>query len=193
MTFARTTYAAFTILVSILALHVTPAAASSGPRWSMRQLAGFADAIVVGRVASVSSGWDDTADTIYTYVSVDVSEVIKGRLRTGRVVIKQLGGAAGPIGLEVFDQASFASGEEVLLFLERRPRDRTLYTAALAQGKWNVRRRRDGAREARRDAEAETLGSIRGAVADARPLTPVPDVEVNPADASSSQPFTLMT
>src|SRR5262245_19056117 len=169
MTFARTTYAAFTILVSILALHVTPAAASSGPRWSMRQLARFADAIVVGRVAAVSSGWDGAADTIYTYVSVDVSEVIKGGLQTGRMTIKQLGGAAGPIGLEVFDQASFASGEEVLLFLERRPRDRTLYTAALAQGKWSMRRRADGAREARRGADAETLVSIRAAVVDSRP------------------------
>src|SRR5262245_46960326 len=193
MTFARKTYAALTILVSILALHVTPAAASSGPRWSMRQLARFSDAIVVGRVASVSSGWDGTADTIYTYVSVDVSEVIKGGLRTGRLTIKQLGGAAGPIGLEVFDQASFALGEEVLLFLERRPRDRTLYTAALAQGKWSVRRRVDGAREARRDAEAETLVSVRGAAADARPATPAADVDVNPVDAASSQPFTLMT
>jgi hypothetical protein len=193
MTFVRKTYAAPTILISILALHVTPAAGGSGPRWSMRQLARFSDAIVVGRIASVSSGWDGAADTIYTYVSVDVSEVIKGGLHTGRLTIKQLGGAAGPIGLEVFDQASFSSGEEVLLFLERRPRDHTLYTAALAQGKWNVRRRLDGAREARRDTDAETLVSVRGAVANVRSLTPAAPVDVSPADASSSQPFTLMT
>src|SRR4029078_4210844 len=95
-------------------------------------------------------------------------------------------------GLQVFDQASFASGEDVLLFLEMRPRDHTLYTAALAQGKWNMRRRADGARGARRDADSETLVSIRGAVADERSATPPQDVAVNPADAASRQSFTLM-
>ena len=109
------------------------------------------------------------------------------------VTIKQLGGESGPIGLHVFDQASFSSGEEVLLFLEMRPRDRTLYTAALAQGKWSMRRRADGARVARRDADSETLVAIRGAVADARSTTPARDVSVDPVDAASSQPFTLMT
>ena len=138
MNFAGKTHAVLTIVVAILALPLSTAA-STGPRWSMRQLARFSDAIVVGRVASVTSGWDGAADTLYTYVSVDVSDVIKGGVRTGRVTIKQLGGESGPIGLHVFDQASFSSGEEVLLFLEMRPRDRTLYTAALAQGKWSMR------------------------------------------------------
>jgi len=35
--------------------------------------------------------------------------------------------------------------------------------------------------------------SVRGAAADARSAAPVADVDVNPVDASSSQPFTLMT
>ena len=180
MPFARKTSAIVATVVSILALHLSTAAASTGPRWSMRQLARFSDAIVVGRVGTVTSGWDGAADTLYTYVSVDVSEVIKGQLRTGRLIIKQLGGESGAIGLQVFDQASFASGEDVLLFLEMRPRDHTLYTAALAQGKWNMRRRADGARVARRDADSETLVSIRGAVADQQPAAPPQDVTVIP-------------
>jgi hypothetical protein len=120
-----------------LSLPVTASAAAS-PRWSLDQLAGFADVIVTGRVEGVSSAWDTQVSKIYTYVSVIVFDVMKGTAGRERIVIKQLGGTVGSVGLSIQDQAMFAPGEEVLLFLESRPRDRTLYTAALWQGKWIV-------------------------------------------------------
>jgi len=186
-------YAVIALAAAVLILHRLPAAASTTPRWSVGQLARSSDAIVVGRVASISSGWDDSSDAIYTYVSVDVSEVIKGAVPPGRITIKQLGGAAGEIGLRVFDQAAFTTGEEVLLFLEMRPRDRTLYTTALAQGKWRISRLAGGTTVARRDAESQPLALIRDAAAYPRPSSPAARVDVNPSGASSSQPFTLMT
>lgn len=111
------------------------AIAGSGPRWSPEQLADFAAAVVTGRVSAVTTA-TDASGGIYTYVSIDVAEVLKGSVLGGQVVLKQAGGIVGELGLDVSGQASFNVGEEVLVFAEVRPRDSTLYTVALWQGKW---------------------------------------------------------
>jgi hypothetical protein len=123
-------------LVSILMPGLAHAA--SGPKWSSSELAAFADVVVTGRVRSVTSAWDSQVNTIYTYVTVDVAEVLKGDIADRHITIKQLGGVAGEVGLSITDQAQFTVGEDVLLYLEARPRDGTLYTTALWQGKWAV-------------------------------------------------------
>lgn len=116
----------------------TWAVADVAPKWSISELTDFSDAIVSGRVVSVAGGWDPAVNTIYTYVVVDVDDVYKGPVGLGRIVIKQLGGLAGDVGLAVADQPTFAAGESVLLYLEARPRDGTLYTSSLWQGKWTI-------------------------------------------------------
>ena len=110
------------------------AVASIGPKWSNDQLADFSAAIVTGRVSAIATA-ADASGGIYTYVSIDVSEVLKGAVPNGRIVLKQAGGIVGDIGLDVPGQATFTLGEEVLVFAEVRPRDATLYTTALWQGK----------------------------------------------------------
>jgi hypothetical protein len=84
----------------------------------------------------MASGWD--GGTIYTYVTIEVSSVLKGVISERQIVLKQAGGMVGDIGLEVSGQSRFAMGEEVLVFAEVRPRDFTLYTTALWQGKWTI-------------------------------------------------------
>jgi hypothetical protein len=49
--------------------------------------------------------------------------------------------------MEISGQARFRRGEEVLVFAEVRPRDRTLYTTALWQGKWTIQRDAASGRE----------------------------------------------
>lgn len=149
--------------------------ASTAPRWSTAQLADFADVVVTGRVEAVTSGWDPDTAALYTYVALHVREVLKGDLSERRITIKQLGGVKGGLALEVNDQASFAVGEEVLLYLESRPRDGTLYTAALWQGKWalerDVRGQRMAVRRAPHDArrDRQPLSGLRRESARARP------------------------
>ena len=126
------------IVVALLVLGLAQhAMASSGPRWSEQQLTDFSAAIVAGRVSAIATAADGSGG-IYTYVSIDVSEVLKGAVPDGRLVLKQAGGILGEIGLDVPGQASFTIGEEVLVFAEVRPRDATLYTSALWQGKWAI-------------------------------------------------------
>ena len=124
------------LLAALLLLGSAPAAvASSGPRWSPEQLTDFSAAIVTGRVAAVATA-TDARSGIYTYVTIDVSEVLKGSIPGAQIVLKQAGGIVGDLGLSVSGQATFSAGEEVLVFAEVRPRDSTLYTTALWQGKW---------------------------------------------------------
>lgn len=112
--------------------------ADVAPRWTDAQLVGFADVILRGRVTGVGAALDDRVGTPYTYVAVDVSKVLKGALPDRRVTIKQLGGRVGSTALDIAGQPTFTRGEDVLLFLEIRPRDRTLTTTALWQGKFTI-------------------------------------------------------
>jgi hypothetical protein len=130
------------VVTSLLFLSVAPmsAWASVGPKWTDDQLVNFSAAIVTGRVADLAVGRDPQTDAIYTYVTVAIDQVLKGEISEREIVVKQLGGRIGDQGLVVNGQAVFAMGETVLLYLEVRPRDATLYTSALWQGKWNIER-----------------------------------------------------
>ena len=142
------------LVAALVVLAATPMAlASSGPKWSTEQLADFSAAIVTGRVSAIVTA-TDASGVIYTYVSVDITEVLKGSIAESQVVLKQAGGIVGELGLNVPGQATFSMGEEVLVFAEVRPRDATLYTTALWQGKWVLETDAvSGAREAvQRDA-----------------------------------------
>jgi Matrixin len=137
-----------------------PAAASGVPKWSLKQLAGFADVVVVARVDEIAPAWDPDSRSIYTFVTVTVNQALKGSVPQERIVIKQLGGRVGQVGLHVSDQADFHVGEKALLFLEVRPRDGTLYTSALWQGKWTVEDDWDGERLVTRHEPDAEAGSI---------------------------------
>jgi hypothetical protein len=119
--------------------------ASFAPQWSDQQLVDFSSAVVMGKVTSIASGWDGNA--IYTYVTIEVRRVLRGGITERQVVLKQAGGVVGDIGMELSGQARFQRGEEVLVFAEVRPRDRTLYTTALWQGKWTIQRDAASGRE----------------------------------------------
>jgi hypothetical protein len=186
-------------LVAMISASVTSwADASINPKWSATELADFSDVILTGRVESVASGWDPAVNTIYTYVVVDVDDVFKGPVSRGRIVVKQLGGVAGSVGLTVFDQPTFEVGEAVLLYLEVRPRDGSLYTSSLWQGKWTIEgdtavRFEPAGHRSAMPVDRLQLDEVRsqGAAIDVDAATAV---NVAPADAAAavSQPFTLL-
>ena len=120
------------------------ALADFGPLLTIEDLTDSTSVVVKGRVQSVDSGWDLPAETIYTYVALEVDEVLRGQVPHDQIVIKQLGGVVGDVGLSVSGQPGFTPGEEVLVFLHVRPRDNTLQTANFWQGKWSIERRPDG-------------------------------------------------
>ncbi|HUE87393.1 MAG TPA: fibronectin type III domain-containing protein [Vicinamibacterales bacterium] len=107
-------------------------------------LADSSAVIATGRVSALSSAHDGIA--IYTYVTLQVTEVLKGAVPDGPIVLKQIGGVAEGLALHIDGQARFSEGDAVLVFLSARPRDHTLYTVGLSQGAWRVTRNGSGGR-----------------------------------------------
>ena len=122
------TWARVLAVVAALAASVGAAAAQPPPLPA-------ASIAVTARVASVESRWDTAAATIVTYVEVEVTRSLRGTNVPTRLVLKQLGGRVGAIGLQVAGQATFTPGEEAVLLLAISPRDGSLHTAGLGRGK----------------------------------------------------------
>lgn len=77
-----------------------------------------ARAIVRGQVVSVTSGLDGQHDVVFTYITLRVQEVFKGKITLGEIVIKEPGGISGSRGSIIFGTPEFKAGEDVLLFLD---------------------------------------------------------------------------
>jgi len=74
------------------------------------------DVIVTGRVTSLNSYWNSDHSLIYTDVSIQPEEFIKGRVHRN-VVVKVIGGEVGEMSLVVEDMPVFSHGEQVTVNL----------------------------------------------------------------------------
>ncbi|MFQ5823252.1 MAG: hypothetical protein ACE5JB_04275 [bacterium] len=85
---------------------------------SSAQLTTEAQAIYKGKVKAMKSEWNDEKNFIWTFVTLGVSETIKGEEMKGKdVEIKIPGGEVGEIGQKSSDQVTFEQGEEAVVFL----------------------------------------------------------------------------
>ena len=161
------------VAVAVAAVLARPSAAlASAYTVSDDELARRSAAAVHGRVVSLSAAWDPDADAIYTHVTLDVLQAWGLPGTAGRVVVKQLGGVVGDTAFVVGGQARFDAGEEVLVFLDVRPRDRTLSVAGLEHGKWTL--------AGSGDAASPMAREVRGtdpAVVVARDLRPLAELQ----------------
>src|SRR4051812_39759635 len=115
-------------IVCAIACTAAAARADIAPRWSDDQLAGFASAIVSGRVTAIGTGRDIRTGATHTYVTVAIDRVFKGDISERSIVVKQLGGRIGDDTTVVIGQAEFTAGEDGLLFLDARRGGNTPYT-----------------------------------------------------------------
>lgn len=129
----------FVLLAGLLTcLAPQPAYADSAPRWTDAQLVGFSDLIVRARVTRIVVAPEGSGRALYTYVTLDLSEIVKGSVPDRTLTLKQLGGRSGSTALQIAGQPTFSVGENVVVFLEVRPRDGTLTTTAQWQGKFTI-------------------------------------------------------
>ena len=96
-----------------------------------------ARAIVRGRILAIETGLDEQQDRIYTYVTLKVQEVLKGRITQRKIVLKQPGGEYGSRGSMVFGTPEFTVGENVILYLDTW-RDGNLRVHQMLLGKFTV-------------------------------------------------------
>lgn len=108
---------------------------------STAQLATEAQAIVRGDVKAIRSEWNAERNYIWSFVTVTVSQSIKGEDVSGQdIEIKIPGGLVGDIRQVSSDQVTFQEGEDVVLFLGQETyRERPYYNVVrLVQGKFTV-------------------------------------------------------
>ena len=118
------------------------AGATTMLREEVTDLSRVSDVVVRGTVRRVESRWTQDRMRIVTEVEISVAETLKGK-GGATVKILQPGGQVGDIVQKVSGLASFSQGEEVVVFLERRPGERYM-VAGMAQGKFRVERSSDG-------------------------------------------------
>ncbi|HKG21444.1 MAG TPA: hypothetical protein VKC34_06060, partial [Blastocatellia bacterium] len=93
--------------------------------------------ILTGEVKSSEARWDAGRQNIYTYVKVRVSKIIKGQIRSERIVFKQPGGTVGDESSVIYGTPEFKAGQRVLLFLNTAD-DGSLRVAHLFMGKYDI-------------------------------------------------------
>lgn len=132
------------LLTVVLALRPTGAGATVLVELGVAELTRGAEAVVHGTVIRVGSRLHRRRAEPETLVEVRVARRLAGA--AGPVVrLRERGGSSGGRTVRVHGVPTFAPGEEVVVFLERRPSGRRdLRTLGMAQGKLRVVRGQAG-------------------------------------------------
>jgi len=119
-----------------------PANATTFVQLDEAQLTARSVAVVAAWVTRVQPQIAPDSSGVVTYVSLDVTDVLKGTLPTGAITLREPGGQLPDRGEWIFGSAQYTAGESVLVFLSQNS-DGTLRTTDMALGKftlgWNER------------------------------------------------------
>lgn len=103
-------------LAVVVSVDARPAGATVVMPATLDELAAGAVAIVHGRVADVQARWEPGRRRIESFVAIEVTDYLKGNLGS-IVIIRVPGGELGPFRSVIVGAPTFASGDEVILFV----------------------------------------------------------------------------
>src|SRR6185369_3684670 len=114
------------LLLAPLAVVVSLCAAQAGRATTIipvsdEDLALSSAVIVEGRVVRLDPAFEAGPGVVYTYVTFDVTRVIKGDLAPGRVVLKQLGGITAEGATVIWGAPYWQQNWRMLLYLNPGP------------------------------------------------------------------------
>ena len=182
----------FTILGAILcvvAVFGTDARATTALAISMEEQVASARAIVIGRCQKIESRSLD--GTIVTYITLDVREVLKGRVSTGSLVVRQPGGLVGENGQWIYGSPRFDVGRDAAIFLASNG-DGAYVVDGMFLGNFFLEKGADGRDWLRRDTGGEgvqVLANKSGLTAQEMPATlPLDDIRSAVARTASKTP-----
>lgn len=101
----------------------------------IKNLSEGADMIVTGKVVDQKSEWSSDKSKIYTNVTIQVDEFLKGSNNLSRIVITHLGGEVGNVGETYSHVPTFQDDEDVLLFVKKSTKDESLSVFEGEEGK----------------------------------------------------------
>lgn len=106
----------------------------------MRALVRESDHVVLATVVDSVARYDHL-DRIVTDATLRVDERIWGSSTEGRtLVVRRIGGVLGDVGLRIEGEATFAIGEQVVLFATEHRGEQVLRPVGMSQGVLRVRR-----------------------------------------------------
>jgi|SoiMethySBSTD1v2_1073268.scaffolds.fasta_scaffold68653_4 hypothetical protein len=129
------------IAVSVLALLVFPAGATTLIRQGLDRLTTDDEVILLGRVLDIHSYWNADHTFILTDVHVGPTRVLKGDPAQGEMTFTVMGGSVGDLTTLVIDGPDLVPGSEYVLFLHHEDLPgaaRRLTVGNLAQGVFDV-------------------------------------------------------
>lgn len=150
------------------------AGATSVQRLSLGDLAVKSATIAVARVEDSSSRWDDGGKEIYTYITLRVTDPVKGAKRHDTITVRQIGGQVGSIASIVPGTPAFRAGEEVVVFLTAKDRSGHPWVLGLQQGKYSVVSDGRGGKRVSNELDGLTLVSPDGAAREGKPASGQP-------------------
>ena len=101
----------------------------------IKNLSQGADMIITGKVVDQKSQWNSDNSRIYTNVTIQVDEYLKGSENQNRIVITHLGGEVGSVGETYSHIPTFIDDENVLLFVKKSAKDESLSVFEGEEGK----------------------------------------------------------
>lgn len=102
---------------------------------NIKNLSQGADMIVTGKVVDQKSQWNSDNSRIYTQVTIQVDEYLKGSENQDRIVITHLGGEVGNVGETYSHIPTFSNDEDVLVFAKKSAKDESLRVFEGEEGK----------------------------------------------------------
>ncbi len=147
---------------------------------TLEQMVQRSDVIIQGRYLRSWAAWDDGHQFIWTHSEIEVTDPLKGS-PGATVVVSELGGIVGDVGMSVAGMPRYRPGEEMVLFLYQTPIG---YWRArgLTQGKFTVRTDAAGGQRVRANLQSAVLVSPSG-------VAPQPGTVLRRLDNLSLQEF----
>ena len=89
----------------------------------IKKLTESSELIIVGKVSAKESFWNENKTRITTKVTINPDEYIKGNNSVSEINVNIPGGEIGEIGEIYSHMPKFENDEEVLVFLQRNPKN----------------------------------------------------------------------
>jgi len=160
----------------LLLIGAQAALATTVQKLTLQDLAKKSDSIVMARVDDAVASWDAGHKEIYTFITLNVLQPVKGNQGATTITLRQLGGTVGNIASVVPGMPSFRKGEEVVVFLTQKDAAGYPWVMGLEQGKYTVTTGKNGVKMVRNDLAGTELLSVNGKHVDS---TTAPDQPLN--------------
>lgn len=104
----------------------------------LKKITSEADVILTGKVIKQTHSWGKSKSKIYTFVTIEVDDYIKGNQTEKTLIVRHPGGEVDGIGELYSHMPKFRDDEEILLFAEKERGSSTYKVVQGEEGKITI-------------------------------------------------------